>query len=150
MKNYCQIFVVISLLGCFGCQREENHQSQKFTCKDYKLNVPIESVDVETNGKKGGDTHFYSASSDAEVFYSYALSESAEKAIEAINRIEKDALRLLRKNELKVSNGSKSGEKVVILNGEDYKLVWTKGAMINSVSSKSLSAVEEIEKNCNL
>lgn len=150
MKNCFQSILFISLLFCFSCKNEESNQKSLFTCKDYKLNVPIESVDAETNGKKSGDTHFHSASSDEEVFYSYENFANKEEVIEGLKRNEKQSFRVLRKSELKDSSGNKIGEKLFISTWEDYKLIWTNENIFNSVSSKSLSAVEEIEKDCNL
>lgn len=160
MKKYYQIFVCISVLFCFSCKNEEPHQKSLFTCKDYKLDVPIESVDVETNGEKNGDTHFHSHSTDTEVFYSYKLFNSEAKAIEELKENEKKSLQVLRKGELKNLEGKKIGEKVVFYWEKKlqisetiekrYNLLWTNNAMFNSISSESLSAIEEIEKNCNL
>ena len=150
MKKYYQIFVCISLLFCFSCKNEDPHQKSLFTCKDYKLDVPIESVDVETNGEKNGDTHFHSHSTDSEVFYSYENFSTNEKALEGLKRNEKQSFRVLRKSDLKDNSGNKIGEKLFISTQEDYRLIWTNENRFNSVSSKSLSAVEEIEKDCNL
>lgn len=150
MNRRYKLFILASLLICFGCQPKEPHQKNLFTCQDYKLDVPIESVDAETNGKKSGDTHFSSYSTDAENSYSYSLFESPEKAIEGLNRVEKNSLRVLRKGELKDNNGNKVGEKIIISTWKDYQLYWTKGAMYHSVISESLSDIEEIEKACNL
>ena len=112
--------------------------------------MPIETVDAETSGKKSGDTHFSSLSSDEEVFYTYENFATNEKALEGLKRNEKQSFRVLRNGDLKDNNGKKIGEKLFISTREDYKLIWTNENRFNSVSSKSLSAVEEIEKDCNL
>jgi hypothetical protein len=150
MKNYFKFFIFASFLICFGCQSDENHQKKTIACKDYKLDVPIEAVDAETTGEKGGDTHFHSHSSDAEVFYSYNLFESVEKAQEVLKKDENKVFLVIRKGELKDNNGNKIGEKIIIFDRENYRLFWTNGAMMNLVSSNSLPAIEEIEKDCNL
>jgi hypothetical protein len=145
------IFLLLVIFPSVGCQPKTVTRGRKFhQCKDYELDVPIESADVETNGKKSGDTHFPSFSTGSEVGYSYHRFEAAEAAIEALKGNEERAWRILRKGELKDNNGTKIGEKLFITTSAAYELIWTKGMKINNLSSESFEAVEEIEKDCNL
>jgi len=151
-KIHFKLVFLIPLIFYCGCQSTQNNQTQEksYQCKDYKLNVPIETVDAETNGKKSGDTHFHSHSSKEEVFYFYENFATNEEAIEGLKRNERNSFRILRKGDLKDNNSNKIGEKLFISTWEDYKLIWINENRLNSVSSKSSSAIEEIEKDCNL
>lgn len=152
-KIYFKLLFSIFLIFFLGCQVTQNNQTQKksYQCKDYKLDMPIESVDAETNGKKSGDTHFYSHSSDEEVFYSYENFANREEAQNYFDKKTKQFMFLLRRNKLIDKNDKEIGEKILFRHESDnYCLYWTNGHRFNSVSSKSLSAIEEIEKDCNL
>ncbi|HMS39174.1 MAG TPA: hypothetical protein PKE69_03030 [Pyrinomonadaceae bacterium] len=161
-ERICQSFIILSFLGiCLGCgvyTETETFPDRNYACKDYKLSAQMEIVDVETNGKRSGDTHFR-ATVDAVVFFSYNLTESSEKAIEEIRVKENTAKSVIRKSVIKDSQKQKIGEKLVFLSEDKlpisktiekkYNLLWSNEAMIYLVSSKSLAAIEEIKKTCN-
>lgn len=146
-------YIVFLLLSTFffGCKSKETHQKVFFPRKDYNLDVPIESVDAETNGKKGGETHFHSNSSDEEVFYSYDNFDSNDEAQSYFDKRTNEFRFLIRDSKLTDKNGKEVGQKTLFLSeSNNYVLYWINGVKFNSVSIKSLSAVEEIEKDCNL
>lgn len=151
-----KLLIFLTLLAAFlfsGCKSDTKNDSadRKFhKCKDYKLDVPIEMVDVETQGEKSGDTHFPSFSTDTELFFSYNRFESEETALNHLKETEKRAWRIIRNDEIKDSSGNKIGEKTIIITLNSYELLWTKGLMLNHVIGESLAAIEEIEKDCNL
>ena len=153
LLNLYIVFCLLVAFVCFGCKSniENNSARRKFhQCKNYELDVPIEAVDVETNGKKNGSTHFPSFSTNTELSYGYQVFDSAEKAQEVLQKDKNKTFQVLRENELKDNKGNKIGEKIIIYNGEIYELFWTNGAKLNLISGESLSAIEEIEKDCNL
>lgn len=122
------------------------------------MSALMEIADAETNGKRSGETHFRSPV-DAEVFFSYHLTDSNEKALEEVRSKENTAKSVLRKSVLKDAQAKKNGEKIVFLSEaklpisntieKKYYLLWSNEAMLYSVSSESLAAIEEIEKTCN-
>jgi hypothetical protein len=150
--------MLLTLTTYLGCQVfQTNQQLNQPACKDYNLNVPIITVDAETNGAKSGDTHFYSHSAKSEVVYSYenfANEQEAEIQFEEqYNKKVRDhssKIKDMNERVIKDSNGEKIGQKVGFnLENEKFGLIWLNKSKLNYAESTSRAAIEEIERSCN-
>lgn len=156
MKNLFAYGLFSLLIICLGAgcnsNAETNPNSPKiYTCRDYNFVIPIETVDAQTNGKKSGSTHFCSSLADIEVFYSYENLQSNEEAAQYFVNQKKGFTAIIRKRELKNQTNDKVGEKILSYSeGNRYVLKWVSNTRFNLISSDSLTAIEEIEKDCNL
>lgn len=146
---FFSICIAFIFCGCKSKPETDFTGGKIYQCKNFELSLPIEIVDLETNGKKSGSTHFHSSSTESEVFYSYERFETDERAANQLKENQKPARRVLRNSEIKDSNGNQIGEKIVMATADGYVLLWTKEKMLNSLSSEFLAAIEEIEKDCN-
>jgi hypothetical protein len=111
--------------------------------------IPIESVDVETNGKRFGDTHF--TLNSGELFLRYEYFDSNETANSKLLKKKETAGELLKIESVFDKNGQKIGEKILaVFLSEDKKkqfcLFWTKGNKLTEIKTESIEAVKEFEQ----
>lgn len=156
--NLKLILLLLTLLTFLGCQvSQADQQLNQSACKDYNLNVPIITVDAETNGAKSGNTHFYSHSAKAEVVYSYENFTNEQEAKmqfeEQYNKKVKEhisEIKGINESVIKDNNGEKIGQKLGFnLENKKFGLIWLNKSKLSYAESTSRWAIEEIESSCN-
>jgi hypothetical protein len=107
--------------------------------------IPMEAVDVETNGQRGGDTHFHLG--PGEVFLSYETLGSPLSANQKVEEGKAKAIRVIEEGE--VPGGGDASQGVYILVESEsrhentrYCLYWSKTVRHHSVCSASIQPIE--------
>lgn len=174
MKKCVTFFGLFFVIFLFGCQANPEKvkkisQSQtpektpphiegkRYSCVDYNLLMDMESADIRRENF-GGDTHFTDHSTNSMVTFSFSLYPTKEKANKIFEEYKKDAKRIIRTKTLKDKQGNKIGQKALYYAEEKgiadtyktFDLTWSNRKKVYLISSESLKAVEEIEKDCKL
>lgn len=107
--------------------------------------IPMEAVDVETNGRRGGDTHFHIG--PGEVFLSYETMDSPLRAAQKVGENRSKAVRVIEVGEVQGS-GDVSRDSYLLVENESrhentrFCLYWSKADRYHSVCSASIQPIE--------
>jgi hypothetical protein len=131
------LFLIFSFTA--ACERES-------IAKKSVDSIPIESMDAETGGKKGGDTHF-SISSD-ELFFDYEYFDNEAGAKAKLDERRRKAKQIIEEGNVLGKGGEIAAEYSVTENvstyeNERYCLRWSRANRYLQVCSSSRHAIEE-------
>jgi hypothetical protein len=109
--------------------------------------IPMESVDAETGGKKGGGTHFSISSN--EIFLDYQYFDDADAAVAKFNEAPPTPLRqVIEEGNVSGASGVRVGKFSFAENEASYEnnrfcLRWSNAKRYVIVCSASRQAIEE-------
>ena len=91
-----------------------------------------------------------------EIFYSYRHYKSKEEATENLEKQKTEDKEIIREEDIKDNNRKTIGKKVVFYAEKlgiaeiykNYYLLWTNKSSFYWIRSKSISGIEEMEKEC--
>ena len=115
--------------------------------------IPMESVDAETNGERGGGTHFHIG--PGEVFLDYTTLDSPSRATQMVDENRARGIRILAEGPVQGGHGTVHGGYVLVENesGHEntrYCLHWSKGARFHTVCSASTQPIEHFRASYEL
>lgn len=129
-----------------ACQRGSAVDERAITTKQSIESIPMESVDAETGGKKGGGTHF-SLSSD-QLFLDYQYFDDKAIANAELNKAMSNANQVIEEGNVQGKGGSIVGRFRITedrsrYENDRYCLRWTKQNRYAQLCSASRQAIEE-------
>jgi hypothetical protein len=136
MKTGVFVFLTFSLV--VACQSGNVKEIGKKSIDS----IPMEYVDAETNGRKGGGTHFSLTST--ELFFDYENFEDEFIANARLESVRTNAAQVLEEGNVLAQGDVIAGKFLVARHeNERFCLTWSRANRYSSVCSESKQAIEE-------